>query len=416
LSTPSGWSPLSTADPDGVALPTRSGQAQGMSHTEDHATRPLVVTADAALLDDLLRLAAAAGIAPEVIADAGSARRAWSTAGIVIVGDDLVASLGSARPPRRDGVVVVRAARRDDPTAGPTGTAVPPTGSRTGATLAPAVESSVWAHAVAIGAEDVWSLPEREHDLVERLGACLDSTRPATTVAVVGGSGGCGATTFAAALALVAAEQELSTLLVDADPLGGGLDIPFGLGESDGIRWADLAAARGRLAAPALRASLPRVRDVALLTWSRGEARSVEPEAMRSVLAAGQRCHELVVVDVPRRTDPAAEEALSRADHTLLLVRADLAGVSAGGRVAQQVGPVAQRVSLVVIHAGPSTIPGDLIAESLALPYATTLRPDRRIAAGADDDLVALRRRRGPLATTCRTILKQIGVNESGSA
>src|SRR3712207_8052527 len=42
--------------------------------------RPLIVTADASLLDDLLRLAAAAGVEPEVAADAGAARRSWSTA------------------------------------------------------------------------------------------------------------------------------------------------------------------------------------------------------------------------------------------------------------------------------------------------------------------------------------------------
>src|SRR5262245_23559821 len=341
-----------------------------MSHTEDHAARPLVVTADQALLDDLLRLAAAAGIAPEVIADAGAARRAWSTAGIVVVGDDLGAALGSVRPPRRDGVVVVQAARRDDPAAGATGTAVPPPGSRTGAALAPAVGSSVWAHAVAIGAEDVWTLPEREADLVERFGSCLDSARPAKTVAVVGGVGGCGASTFAAALAVTASDRELATLLVDADPLGGGLDLLLGLDESDGMRWPDLAAARGRLAAPALRAALPWVREVSLLTWGRDVARAVSPEAMRSVLAAGQRGHDLVVVDVARRADPAAEEALSRADHTLLLVRTDLTGVSAASRVAHQIGPLAQRIDVVAIQAGAGAIPGDLVAESLALPYA----------------------------------------------
>ncbi|HEU0285739.1 MAG TPA: septum site-determining protein Ssd [Nocardioidaceae bacterium] len=387
-----------------------------MSHTEDPAARPLVVTADQALLDDLLRLAAAAGIAPEVIADAGAARRAWSTAGIVVVGDDLIAALASVRPPRRDGVVVVQAAHRDDPAGGPTGTAVPPSGSRTGAALAPPAGSSVWAHAIAIGAEAVWSLPEHEADLVERFGTCLDTGRPATTVAVVGGSGGCGASTFAAGLAVSASDRGHPTLLIDADPLGGGLDIRFGLDEPDGMRWPDLAAARGRLAAPALRAALPRVRDVSLLTWSRHEPTVVAPKAMGSVLDAGQRGHDLVVVDVPRRTDPASEEALSRADHTMLLVRGDLAGISAAGRVIHLIGPIAQRISVLAIQTGAGAVPGELVAESLALPFATTMRPDRRIAAASEEEFVTLRRRRGPLASSCRTVLSQIGLIEGRPA
>jgi secretion/DNA translocation related CpaE-like protein len=387
-----------------------------MSHTEDHAVRPLVVTADQALLDDLLRLAAAAGIAPEVIADAGAARRAWSTAGIVVVGDDLVGALASVRAPRRDGVVVVQAASRDDPAGGPAGAAVPPSGSRTSAALAPPAGSSVWAHAIAIGAEAVWSLPEHEAELVERFGACLDSARPARTVAVVGGSGGCGASTFAAGLAVTASDRGHSTLLVDADPLGSGHDILFGLDEPDGMRWPDLAGARGRLAAPALRAALPRVRDVSLLTWSRHEPSVVAPEAMRSVLDAGQRGHELVVVDIARRTDPACEEALSRADHTLLLVRADVSGISAASRVARQIAPIAQRISVIAIQTGAGAVLGELVAESLALPHATSMRPDRRITAASGEEFVTLRRRRGPLASACRTVLRQIGLLESRTA
>ena len=36
------------------------------------------------------------------------------------------------------------------------------------------------------------------------------------------------------------------------------------------------------------------------------------PEAMESVLAAARRSSDLVVVDLPRRTDPASEVALHR--------------------------------------------------------------------------------------------------------
>ncbi|MDO9455610.1 MAG: hypothetical protein Q7T52_05945, partial [Nocardioides sp.] len=57
--------------------------------THDHhlARRaPLLVTADPALRDELLRLAAAAGVAPDVAADPGSALRSWARAPVVLVG------------------------------------------------------------------------------------------------------------------------------------------------------------------------------------------------------------------------------------------------------------------------------------------------------------------------------------------
>src|SRR5919106_663886 len=59
----------------------------------------------------------------------------------------------------------------------------------------PVATASVWPHAVAVGAEDVVWLPDREAELIEWLGACLDGVRRAIGVAIVGGSGGCGAAT-----------------------------------------------------------------------------------------------------------------------------------------------------------------------------------------------------------------------------
>jgi secretion/DNA translocation related CpaE-like protein len=377
-----------------------------MSHTEDHATRPLVATADEALLDDLLRLAAAAGTTPEVITDAGSVRRAWPTAGMVVVGDDLAPALASVRPPRRDGVVVVGSADREWQADGQLGPgAVPQDGS-----TAPVESSrvpSVWAHAVAVGAEDVIRLPDREAELIDRFGACLDGARRAVTIAVVGGSGGCGASTLAAAVALAAADREHITLLVDADPFGGGLDLHLG-GDADGMHWPDLASTSGRLAAPALRDALPRVRDVSLLSWGSGESQPLTPDSLRSVLAAGQRGHDVVVVDLPRQVDDAATEALTRADHTLLVVRGDVVGVAAARRAARRVGSIARRAALVLIGGGPAGIPADLTSEMLGLPLIAAMRPDRRVTGDLDAGLGPIRRRRGSLASGCHAIVDEL--------
>ena len=54
-------------------------------------------------------------------------------------------------------------------------------------------------------------------------------------ICVVGGSGGVGASTLAAALAFVAARQAARSVLVDTDRLGGGLDLLIGAERVDGL-------------------------------------------------------------------------------------------------------------------------------------------------------------------------------------
>jgi secretion/DNA translocation related CpaE-like protein len=382
-----------------------------MSHTEDRVARPLVATADDALLDDLLRLAAAAGTTPEVIADAGSVRRAWSTAGIVVLGDDLAAALATVRPPRRDGVVVVGRADRTGRAPGRAGLGGESSGTLDDDSSQPVVAASVWTHAVAVGAEDVFWLPAGEAEVIDRFGACLDGVRRATTISVVGGSGGCGASTFAAALALAAADRGLATLLVDADQLGPGLDLHLGADELDGMRWPDLATATGRLAAPALREALPRVHDVALLSWDRDQPRRLTTDAIRSVLTAGQRGHDLLVIDLPRRLDSVVEEVLSRSDHTVLLVRDDVTGVAAANTTRQLIGAIAHSLSLVTVRT-PTGIPGDLVSETLGLPLLATMRPDRRLADDIGRGLEPRRRRRGPLAASCGAVLTALSLRD----
>ncbi len=78
--------------------------------------------------------------------------------------------------------------------------------------------------AVLSGPLDVVELPAAETWVVELLTDATDgASRGALTVGVVGGCGGAGATTFAGALALTAAARRTS-LLLDLDPLGPGVD------------------------------------------------------------------------------------------------------------------------------------------------------------------------------------------------
>jgi secretion/DNA translocation related CpaE-like protein len=355
-----------------------------VSELTETAGRPLLVTADNDLLDDLLRLCAAAGVTPEVAGDAGSARRAWGAAGLVVVGEDQAADVAGLDPGRRDGVVVVGHDGDD---------------------------ASLWVRAVALGAEHVLALPAQQDALIELLAGCLDgSTRRALTVSIVGGRGGCGASTLAAALALTGADRGLRTFLVDADPLGGGIDMVLGSEDAVGLRWPDLASASGRLAAPSLREALPSVRALRVLSWDRGDVLTIPAESMRSVLTAAQRAHDLVVVDCPRRLDAAAEEALARSAVVLLLVPAEVRAIAAATRVLGQLRVVAGRICLVARSPGPTGLDAGVVADILDLPLLAHMRPEKGIAQWLDEGLGPMRRRRGALAGCCTDLLDGLAV------
>jgi secretion/DNA translocation related CpaE-like protein len=308
----------------------------------------LLVSADAALLDDLLRLAAAADVEAHVAADAVRARSAWRDAALVIVGPDLAIGLD---PPRRPDVILVGSG--DD----------------------------VYRLAVDVGAQDVASLPDAETWLVERMAAAAEpAVARAVTVGVIGGRGGAGASVLAATLARCAAGRGLRTLLVDGDPLGGGIDLVLGAETLPGARWSDYSSRRGRLSSAALHDSLPTRGGLAVLSWHRGAVDPVAAETMRSVLDAATRGYDLVVADLPRHHTEARAEALAGADVTLLVVPAEVRAAVAADRVAELARRYCGDLRLVVRGPAPGGLKPSTIAESLRLPLAGTMPPDRRLA------------------------------------
>ena len=99
----------------GTVCPPSGGLAPCPPPSLPASARPLVVSPDEDLLDDLLRLLAAAGAEPELAAGGPALRRAHRDAPLVLVGADALAAARSGPLPRRPGVVVVaarRAARR----------------------------------------------------------------------------------------------------------------------------------------------------------------------------------------------------------------------------------------------------------------------------------------------------------------
>lgn len=344
--------------------------------------RPLVITADPAVLDDVIRIGLTAGTEVDVATDAGPARRSWTSAASVVVGPDAAVACARARLPRRPGVVLLG----DD-----------------------LDDAGIWQLAVEVGAEHVVFLPDGEDWLVEMLAESVEPARlSGELIAVIGGRGGAGATTLASALAITASRSGHRVLLVDGDPLGGGVDLVFG-GESDpGIRWPDLGATRGRVPGSALTGALPRMNELSVLSWDRSDVLRVPPEAMEAVLEAGRRSCELVVADVPRALDDASRIVLSLATVVLLLVPAEVRAAAAATRVATQLAPLCQDLRLVVRGPAPSGLGADEIAGALGLPLVGFLKPEPALELALERGEPPARHGRGPLALLCASILDDV--------
>ncbi|MER6397548.1 septum site-determining protein Ssd [Kitasatospora sp. NPDC001603] len=346
-------------------------------------TGPLVVTEDDGLAEHLLRLCAAAGTEPQLIRGAPPTRGLWESTPLVLVGDDQAERCAGL--PRRTGVLLL-GLDLDDP--------------------------GIWVRAVQLGAEHVLFLPDAEAWLLDRIADATEGIgTSALTVAVLGGRGGAGASTLACALAVTAARTGRRTILVDGDPLGGGLDILLGGETAGGLRWPDLAGSRGRVSGAELAKALPvlkRLTSLSCLSWDRGDTLAVPPEAMRSVLAAARRRGGLVVVDVPRRLDPAAGQALEQSDLALLVVPAELRAVAAADRVAASVRMRLHDVRAVVRPLRPFGLPAHRIAQGLRLHLAGELEPEHGLAADAEQGVPPGIRTEGPLARFCETFLDEV--------
>ncbi|MDX6216690.1 MAG: hypothetical protein QOG99_2274 [Frankiales bacterium] len=345
-------------------------------------TRPLLVTNDPVALDDLLRLAATAGVEVEVAADVGGARRSWAGAPLVVVGPDLLDRCAGSRLGRRSNVVALG----DD-----------------------LDDATIWRKAVDLGAERVVFLPDAEPWLVQAFADAVETTDHAgLVVATLGGRGGAGATTLSVALAQAGTRRALRTLLVDGDPLGGGVDLVLGVEDLHGLRWPDLIATRGRLPAAAVIEALPHVDGIGVLSWDRGDATPLPAEAVQAVVEAGRRACELVVVDLARTLDEGAREVLAAAACALLVVPAEVRATAAAARVASRAGLLCRDLRLVVRGPSPGNVAAEDVQLALGLPLAGTLKAEPHIDVHLEEGRPPGRRSRSPLGSFCDRLLSDL--------
>lgn len=306
-----------------------------------------LLTADPRVRDAVESTAAALGLGVRTSDTVDAALAAWPSARAVLVGADLAAGLASAAPRRRPRVYLVGFE---------------------------AAELGTWS--VPLGA-GVIPLPQGIAWLSGVLG---NDTREARVLAVVGGSGGVGASTLAAGFALASVRAGRSAALVDLDAVGGGIDLLLGAERAAGWRWPKLVGARGEVGD--VRGVLPQVAGVTVVAMGRGDdAEEPSAESVHAVLGALGRHHELVVLDAGRVPTGASRLAVRGADSTVLLSGAGVRAVAASARVRRGLDAADAGVVVRAHRGGP---PSEVVAHALGLPLWGKVPHDARLAGLAE--------------------------------
>ncbi len=318
--------------------------------------RPLVVAADETVLDEILRVAAVAGCELDRAPDLTAARNHWARAPLVVL-DEEAARLPPVLP-RRGGILLVC---KGNP------------GPRT------------WESAFRGGVERVISLPDEETELAGAFADVVETPaeEAGLVLGVVGGRGGAGASVFASALALAADREPGGALLVDCDPLGGGLDLLLGLEKTPGPRWSEVQLS-GRVSVSALAAALPQRRhrggSLPVLACGReGEGPAVE--SLSAVLAAGRRSGRTVVCDLPRTLSDAAVEAVAVADLVVLVVPVEFRACMAAKQVLRPLSALTARLGVVACGRSRADVTAIRTAGLLGPPLLASMEPERGLAA-----------------------------------
>lgn len=332
----------------------------------------MLATRDERVADAALSAAAAVGRTVDVTASARDAYARWASAQAVLVGADMAPALVALGPSHRCDVYVI---------------------GTDAAEVAP--------FSVALAAQ-VIVVPEG----LAALSAVLsDDHGAAPVVAVLAGSGGAGASTLAAGLAMVARSRGLTAALVDLDPIGGGIDLLLGAERTPGWRWPRLLGARGEVTD--MRRFLPQVDGLSVV--SMGRPAGDEPpsaESVRAVLGSLARHHDVVLVDPGRAPLPSARLAVGNARSTLLVTTSTVRGVAATAGLIKHwelTGPK------VVVRASPvSKVPSDVIGQTLGFPVVSVLPHEPKLARAAEQGLPPGRRLRGMWSQSVARLLAEV--------
>jgi cellulose biosynthesis protein BcsQ len=158
-------------------------------------------------------------------------------------------------------------------------------------------------------------------------------------------------------------------VLVDGDPLGGGLET---------ILADDLTTGRHR-SAVAETGAVSGAGDsgLSLLTCARPDGTPIPPESMGHALSAMASNAELIVVDLPRTLGDSTRLAAAYATHSLLVAPVAERALVSAHRMLTQLGSLGPRPGLVARLPARDLLSPQRLAELLRLPLSGVLRAGR---------------------------------------
>lgn len=292
-----------------------------------HSTHVLLlVTADSRIINVVKSVVDPLGIDVQVVTSPLIARETWESTEFVLVGSDLAGECVENLAPRRAHLIVVHLKEQPE----------------VGVLTKPNFERDIWRHAVALGAENVLELPTANFWLVDALSpfAIPDPVKGSSggnVISIIGGSGGAGASTFAANLAAIALTQGMSSVVIDLDQFGGGIDLLLGAEEITGTRWPDIDPGAGRIAGETLTAALPKVNGVSFLSQSRTAPSEIALEVVAAVVDAARRAFDLVVLDLPREQSECNGLLIGQSLVTCVITRNHVRAIAASISLSQWV-------------------------------------------------------------------------------
>lgn len=219
-------------------------------------------------------------------------------------------------------------------------------------------------------------------------------------IGVLGASGGLGVSSLTVALAVRASRLHGVTACVDGTAAGGGLDVTACMEHLPGLRWSDLAEARGALDGAALLRSLPAEGSVRVLA-ARGECPTTE--VMAAAVGSLAEVCAVTVVDLGRSVEPArwCTEVIVVSG----LTARQLADASA---VVPEVLRRAPAARLVLRGGRHDPFQPEDVAAHLDLPLAAVLADDPRALTDADRAQLPGARRASALTRAADRVLSTL--------
>jgi len=224
-------------------------------------------------------------------------------------------------------------------------------------------------------------------------------------IGVIGGSGGVGASVLSAAIAIRAAQAGMRPVCLDGDRLGGGLDVTLGIEQERGVRWPDLAGARGRIDGPELLRRLPSVDGVGVLSFDRARDVPLAAEIVHDVLLALSVAADVVVVDLPSPDHQIFEALAPSVDAMVLLAGSGICDLAGASAIAGHLIEACPDVWLCLRTSGKGGHFADTVAGALDLPLLTVVREEPSLATDLLHGIPPGNSAKGPLAAAGDAVL-----------